>query len=333
MSNSLLAQAIAGDAAAFGELTDPHRRELQFHCYRMLGSLQDAEDALQETLLAAWRSLEGFEARSSLRTWLYRIATHRCLNALRDASRRPLAQAPFAIPEPTGRAESTWLEPFPDRQLDFLADPTPGPAALYELRETVELAFIAAVGCLPPRQRAVLILRDVLGYRSAEVAEMLDSSEESVKGALKRARATLAANPELSEPRLIGAAPSAAERELTSRFTRAFTNRDVPGLVTLLTDDAWLSMPPADLEYQGRMLIGQFLDALVRFRGTHPGRLIPTRANGQVAFADYVTDKPDQTPRLAGLIVLTLDVDASAVKRIRWFINIDDKLTPFGLPK
>lgn len=332
MSNALLARAMSGDETAFARLTDPHRRELQFHCYRMLGSLQDAEDALQETLLAAWRNLPAFEARSSLRTWLYRIATNRCLNTLRDAGRRPqpVAQAPFAIPEPSGRDEPTWLEPFPDSQLDFLADPTPGPAALYELRETVELAFIAAVGCLPPRQRAVLILRDVLGYRTAEVADMLDSSEESVKAALKRARATLSANRELSEPRFLGP-PADHERELVDRFTHAFTNRDVPGLLELLTDDAWLTMPPADLEYHGAALIGEFLSALLDFRGPHAGHLMPTRANGQPAFADYVVTEPGQPPRLAGVMVLTLDIDAGAVSRIRWFINVDDKLAPFGV--
>src|SRR5579875_473529 len=212
MNDALLARAMAGGQSAFARLVDPHRRELQFHCYRMLGSLQDAEDALQETLLAAWRSLKEFEGRSSLRTWLYRIATNRCLNVLRDTGRRPQPQVEvtFAIPEPTRRAEPTWLEPFPDAELDFLADPTPGPDALYELRETVELAFIAAVGCLPPRQRAVLILRDVLGYRATEVAEMLETSEEAVKGALKRARATLAASTELSAARLIGRQSSAA---------------------------------------------------------------------------------------------------------------------------
>jgi RNA polymerase sigma-70 factor (ECF subfamily) len=334
MNNALLQRAMAGNESAFAALTDPHRRELQFHCYRMLGSLQDAEDQVQETLLAAWRNLPEFEGRSSLRTWLYRIATNRCLNALRDASRRPApaARAPFPIPEPTSSSEPTWLEPFPDARLEFLADPTPGPDALYQLRETVELAFIAAAGSLPPRQRAVLILRDVLGYRTSEVAEMLDTTEESVKGALKRARATLAADPGLSEPRTVTLAASPAERDLASRFAHAFKDRDVPGLVALLTDDAWLSMPPSAIAYQGPALIGGFLNALLSFRRPHPGQLVATRANGQVAFGDYVADRPDQPARLAGIMVLTLTPDANSITRIHWFINIADSLAAFGLP-
>src|ERR671914_2998843 len=190
-----LARARAGDDEAFRALTDPHRRELQLHCYRILGSMQDAEDLVQETLLAAWRSLEAFEGRASVRTWLYRIATNRCLNALRARSRRPRevqAMAP-PPPEPTRRTEPIWLEPYPDVLLEDIPDRSPGPAARYETREAVELAFIGALQNLPPRQRAALVLRDVLGFRTAEVAEMLDTGEVSVKGALQRARATLEA--------------------------------------------------------------------------------------------------------------------------------------------
>jgi RNA polymerase sigma-70 factor (ECF subfamily) len=236
------------------------------------------------------------------------------------------------VPAPTSSAEPTWLEPFPDTRLEFLADPTPGPDALYQLRETVELAFIAAAGSLPPRQRAVLILRDVLGYRTSEVAEMLGTTEESVKGALKRARATLAADSGLSEPRTVTLAASPAERDLAGRFAHAFNDRDVPGLVALLTDQAWLSMPPSVMAYRGPSLISEFLTALLNFRSHHRGQLVPTRANGQVAFGDYLADRSDRPARLAGVMVLTLTPNADSVARIHWFINIADRLAAFGLP-
>jgi RNA polymerase sigma-70 factor (TIGR02960 family) len=193
MSQSTLARARAGDQQAFREFTDPYRRELQLHCYRMLGSLQDAEDMLQETLVAAWRGLARFEGRASIRAWLYRIATNRCLNALRDAGRRPppAPVAPFEPPAPTRYGEPTWLQPYPDVLLEGIADDSPGPEARYQTREAIELAFVAGLQRLPPRQRAALVLRDVLGFHTAEVAAVLDSSEASVKGALHRARATL----------------------------------------------------------------------------------------------------------------------------------------------
>jgi len=185
VSEGLLSRARAGDQDAFGELVDPHRHELQAHCYRILGSVQDAEDVVQETLLAAWRGLEGFEGRSSVRAWLYRIATNRCLNALRDSGRRPPPDRPSGRPEPTRWGEPVWIEPYPDVLLEGIADIVPGPEARYESRETIELAFIAALQHLPPRQRAVLVLRDVLGFRTAEAAGMLETTEDSVKGALK----------------------------------------------------------------------------------------------------------------------------------------------------
>jgi len=192
MEDVALTRARAGDADAFRELTDPFRRELQLHCYRILGSVQDAEDGVQETLLAAWRGLEQFEGRASVRAWLYRIATHRCLNVLRGRRRRP-REVPAMVepPEPTRRSEPIWLEPYPDTLLDDLADSAPGPHARYEMRETVGLAFVTALQHLPPRQRAVLVLRDALGFSGAEVASMLDTSVAAVKGALQRGRATL----------------------------------------------------------------------------------------------------------------------------------------------
>src|SRR5262247_2652616 len=184
----LITRARAGDGEAFRELTEPYRRELQVHCYRMLGSLQDAEDALQDTMLAAWQGLAGFEGRASLRTWLYRIATNRCLNARRSAARRPAKAWDIPgvePPEPTSRGEVVWLEPYPDALLDGAINVPPGPDARYEQAESISLAFVTALQVLPPRQLAVIILRDVLGYRANEVAEMLDSTVESVNSALK----------------------------------------------------------------------------------------------------------------------------------------------------
>ena len=193
MTVDLLDLARAGDGDAFRQLIEPYERELQVHCYRMLGSAHDAEDAMQEALLAAWQGLAGFEGRASVRTWLYRIVTTRCLNARRSASRRPAMTAPPGIspPEPTRLGEVTWLEPYPDDLLAGLADAAPGPEARYEAREAISLAFIIAVQRLPPRQRAVLMLRDVLGFAASEAARILGSTEESVTSALKRARATL----------------------------------------------------------------------------------------------------------------------------------------------
>ncbi|MGH2909053.1 MAG: RNA polymerase subunit sigma-70, partial [Solirubrobacteraceae bacterium] len=190
MIESTLRRARGGDEQAFGALTDPYRRELQLHCYRILGSLQDAEDALQETLVAAWRGLGSFQERSSLRAWLYRIATNRCLNMLRDTARRPRQAAglPFEPPPPTRLGEVSWLEPYPDALLEAIPDAAPGPDARYETREAVGLAFITALQRLPARQRAVLVLRDVLGFRAAETADMLDTTEATVNSSLQRAR-------------------------------------------------------------------------------------------------------------------------------------------------
>ena len=206
-----LSLARAGDEQAFRELVDPYRGELRLHCYRLLGSLHDAEDHVQETLLAAWRGLEQFDGRSSLRTWLYRIATNRCLNALRARRRRPPRVEPMPDPpEPTRRSEPLWLEPYPDALLDGVADAAPGPEARYELKEAVGLAFVAALQRLPERQRVVLVLRDVLGFHAAEVAELLDTSEPAVKSALQRARAGLEGSLRAREPRARAASRVAA---------------------------------------------------------------------------------------------------------------------------
>ena len=274
-------RARAGDGQAFGELVSPYRRELQVHCYRILGSAQDAEDALQETLAAAWQGLAGLEGRASVRVWLYQIATRRCLNALRSASRRPPMDWPppgVQLPEPTRLGEAG------------LADAAPGPEARYETTEAISVAFVTALQLLPPRQRAVLILRDVLGFRASEAANMLDCTEESVTSALKRARAALQYRRAQSADREPPPPGSARERALVQRFTRAYEAGDVDEVVALLTEDAWLVMPPVPVRYQGRELAARFLAATAFRPGARPSRLVPTRANGQPAFGLYVRD-------------------------------------------
>jgi RNA polymerase sigma-70 factor (TIGR02960 family) len=329
LTEQALSRARAGDEDAFRELTGPYRRELQLHCYRILGSLQDAEDEVQETLLAAWRGLDGFEGRASFRAWLYRIATNRCLNALRHRKRRP-QEVPSMVepPEPTRRVEPLWLEPYPDVLLEGLADTASGPEARYETRESVGLAFVAALQHLPPRQRAALVLRDVLGFHTAEVAEMLDSSEASVKGALQRARAAL---DERVRPDGRERAPlprSARERELAGRFAAALEQGDADGVVSLLTDDAWLTMPPQPFEYQGRQAIAGFLRDRERVVGRL--RLVPTRANGQPGFGCYVPDAHAAIARAQGLMVLTLEGDR--ISAITWFGD-RGMFSHFGLPR
>jgi RNA polymerase sigma-70 factor (TIGR02960 family) len=243
----LIARAQAGDGDAFRELTEPHRRELQVHCYRMLGSFQDAEDALQDTLLAAWQGLGGFEGRASLRTWLYRIATNRCLNALRSASRRPAKQwdvPQVAPPEPTRFGDVVWLEPFPDALLEGAIDVPLGPEARYEQTEAISLAFVTALQLLPPRQLAVLILRDVLGFHASEVAVMLDSTVDSVNSALTRARAGLQRQRPAADRAPAPASDSPAEDAIVARFVSAWESADLDALGALLTDDVSSSMPP-----------------------------------------------------------------------------------------
>src|SRR5581483_10079287 len=240
MSDVMLTRARAGDPEAFRSLSDPYRRELQLHCYRILGSVQDAEDMLQETLLAAWRGLDQFEGRSSVRAWLYRIATNRCLNALRDAKRRPL-EVYADFPQPSRMGEPTWLEPYPDSLLDGIADQAAGPDARYELKESVALAFVTGLQHLAPRQRAVLVLRDVLGFSATEVAQMLDTSEASVNSGLQRARGTLDKRMAPRQERVT--VPSAGDdAEMIRRFANAFESDDIEGVVSLLTDDAVISM-------------------------------------------------------------------------------------------
>jgi RNA polymerase sigma-70 factor (TIGR02960 family) len=331
VSEGALSRARAGDEQAFRELTDRYRRELHVHCYRILGSIQDAEDLVQETLLAAWRGLEGFAGRGSLRAWLYRIATNRCVNALRGSARRPRElESLAALPEPTRRTEPIWLEPYPDVLLDGIEDQSPGPEARYEMREATELAFVAALQHMPARQRAALVLRDVLGFGTAEVADMLDTSEIAVKGLLQRARSTVKNRGPVADRERSPLPNSPRERDLVGRFADAIESGDVDAMVALLTEDAVIRMPPEPLEYQGRVAIAGFIRNRTDRRGGRPLRLVPTRANGQPAFGCYLPDPPAAIARPYGLMVLTLEWDAIAA--ITWFAD-PGAFRHFGLPR
>jgi len=308
VSLSALTAARDGDERAFAELVSPHVAELRVHCYRMLGSLSDAEDVLQETLAAVWLGLDGFAGRSSLRTWLYRVATNRCLNAIRAGKRRrpPEPVPPFDPPEPSRRGEVTWLQPYP----------TPGPLARYEAREAIELAFIAALQRLPARQTAAVILCDVLGFATAEAAAVLDTTSTAVKGTLQRARASLERDPATAAERPTSGADVGEERELARRFADAFVADDIDGLVVLLSDDAWLAMPPARHEYHGPDAVAAFLQASAQWRGPRQHLLIPTRANTQPAFGCYLTDPDGAASQPTGIVVLTIkEARISAITR------------------
>jgi RNA polymerase sigma-70 factor (ECF subfamily) len=325
-----LTLARAGDEDAFRELTEPYRHELQLHCYRILGSTQDAEDLVQEALLAAWRGLDEFSERASIRTWLYRIATNRCIDWLRASARRPQSVAPMTeLPEPSRVSEPIWLEPYPDVMLEGIVDQAPGPEARYETKETIALAFVAGLQHLPPQQRAVLVLRDVLGFQAIEVAEMRDTTEAAVNSLLRRARTAL-------ETRLPAAgrerAPlpnSQREREVVGRFANAIEDGDIDAIVALLSDDAWVTMPPYPYEYQGGAAIGRFLRDRAAYRGGAL-RIVPTRANGQPAFGCYFPCPHTEIARPYGLLVLTLT--GTKIAEITFFA--DSSVFPhFGLPR
>jgi RNA polymerase sigma-70 factor (TIGR02960 family) len=329
---SLLERAQSGDDVAFAELTGPRMAELRLHCYRMLGSLVDAEDAVQDTMLAAWRGLSGYSRQASLRTWLYRIATNCCLNAIRDGKRHQASEPvmPFAAPQPTRQGHHPWLQPLPDTWLEHVVDPAPGPAARYEAREAVHLTFIVALQQLPPRQIAALLLRDVLGFSTAEVAETLDTTVMAVKGVLQRARSTLRADrpqvPSTTNP----AAAGADEWELANRFSTAFTDGDVDALVALLSDAAWLAMPPAPHEYEGTAAIGAFLAASFAWRNGRVSRLVPVVANAQPAFAAYLTEPGGRKARATGIFAVS--VEAGRVHRLIRFQDAS-LVDHFALPR
>jgi RNA polymerase sigma-70 factor (ECF subfamily) len=298
----------------------------------MLGSLQDAEDALQETLLAASRALDGFERRASLRTWLYRIATNQCLNARRSASRRPAKEwdvPGVEPPRPTRLREVVWIEPLPAPLVEGAIDAPLGPEARYQRTESISLAFVTALQLLPPRQLAVLILRDVLGFPASEVAEMLDATLESVNSALKRARASLQQQrsppPTADRDPPPSAIQSLAEDAMVAKFVSAYEAADLDALVALLTDDAFVAMPPMPFEYHGRDMVARFCGNI--FAAGRRFDLVPTRANGQPAFGAYLRT-PTSIAHGVGLIVLTLDGDRiSAMTRFE-----SDLLPRFGLP-
>ena len=315
------------DQESFAATVQPFRDELRVHCYRMLGSYQDAEDAVQETLLAAWRNLGAFEHRSSLRTWLYRIATNQCLNARRSSSRREARESgvpPMPLPQPTRMGEIFWLEPMPDAAVGATDDSRPD--VRYEQSESISLAFVTALQHLPPRQVAVLLLRDVLGFRASEVAEMLDATVDSVNSALKRARAGLRGLRGGDGPAEPPAPGSPAENDVVARFVSAYEAGDLDGLVGLFTDDVFFSMPPLPHEYQGRDPVGEFFARLFAVGRVY--RTVPTRANGQPAFGLYAR-AADGVFHGTGFMVLTLaDEQIAALSRFETTV-----LPWFGLPR
>jgi RNA polymerase sigma-70 factor (ECF subfamily) len=299
---ALLAAAKRGDEQAFARVVDPYRRELHAHCYRMLGSAHDAEDALQDAMLDAWRGLASFQGRSSLRSWLYTVTTNACLKVIRRRPKRvlPIDYGPPADPHDAHReplAESAWIEPYKDEQLR------------YEERETLELAFVAALQHLPARQRAVLILRDVLGFSAREAAEILDATPPAIDSALQRAHRTVDERlPEQSQQAALSSLGDERLRELVDGYINAWESADVDALVTLLAEDAALAMPPQREWYQGREAVAAFLAARP-MSGRVRWRVVPTRANGQLAFAHYRFDADDAAYRLGEICVLMLEGD------------------------
>jgi RNA polymerase sigma-70 factor, ECF subfamily len=319
----LLAAAKRGDKDAFAGLVEPYRRELHAHCYRMLGSVHDAEDALQDAMLDAWRGLTSFQGRSSLRSWLYTVTTNASLKAIRRRPSRvlPVDYGPAADPHDAHReplAESVWIEPYQDVQLG------------YEQRETVELAFVAALQHVPARQRAVLILRDVLGFSARETAEILDTTPPAIDSALQRAHKTIDERlPEQSQQAALDALDDERLRELVDGYVRAWESTDVDALVTLLAEDAALAMPPEREWYAGRAAVGAFLAARP-MSGRVRWRVVATRANGQLAFAHYRVDADDETFRLGELCVLALQGDR--IKEITAF-RAREAFASFDLPE
>ena len=288
------------DRDEFAELVAPYRSELYVHCYRMLGSVQDAEDALQEALVRAWRGLANFQGRSSLRSWLYAIATNASLRAIERRRRRvlpvDLGPATDAHDDPgPPLTESVWIEPFPDAAVDV------------EQREGIELAFTAALQHLPPRQRAVLILRDVLGFSAREAADVLETTPAAVDSALQRAHGTVDARlPERSQQETLRSLGDRALRDVVERFVAAWERNDVPGLVALLAADARMTMPPIATWYSGRDAVAAFL-ARVPLDGSRRWRMTPTTANGQPCLACYLWDQADGAFTLHSLNVLTFE--------------------------
>jgi RNA polymerase sigma-70 factor (ECF subfamily) len=316
---TLLPAAVAGDGEAFRRLTDPHRRELTVHCYRMLGGLDDAEDAVQDTMVKAWRGLAGFAGRSSLRSWLYRIATNVCLDTLDHRARRVLpttvaAPADPAVPPAPDDHDTAWLQPCPDTLLDP-ADPDGDPQSVTVRREHVELAFVAVIQHLPARQRAILLLRDVLGYNAAETAELIGGTPAAVHSGLQRARAAVDAGlPAASRHR-----PDGHVAELVDRYVRAWHAADIEALVALLRADAHMAMPPTPSWYAGREAIAGYLEQLFSSPFGRQLRLRPTAANHQPALAVYAPATPHGN--LVPFAVKVLTVDTDRISAITGFVT------------
>jgi RNA polymerase sigma-70 factor (ECF subfamily) len=330
---ALIDIARAGDERAYDRLVEPHRDELRAHCYRMLGSAADAEDALQESLLRAWRGLPRFEGRSSLRSWLYTIATNVCLKAIERRPKLvlPIDYGPSADPhDGPGQplVESVWVEPYPDGRL-ALDNALAGPEARYEQRESVELAFIAALQHLPARQRAVLILRDVLGFSAREVAQALDTTPGSVDSALQRAHKTVDERlPEQSQQATMRTLGDDRLRAIVDEFVAAWERADIDAVVALLADDAALTMPPRPTWYRGHEAIAAFLEGWP-FASGNEWRNVPTRANGQPAFGEYIWNSEEERFIPHGILVLTLD--GAKIGEITAFLT-PEAFERFGLP-
>jgi RNA polymerase sigma-70 factor (ECF subfamily) len=329
---ALLERARTGDERAYGELVDPHRRPLHAHCYRMLGSLDDADDAMQDALLRAWRGLGRFEGRSTLRTWLYTIATNACLRIVQRRRRRLLPRdhgpsAATGTPPGAPLAETVWIEPFPEDEMPSAADAA-SPGARYEERETLELAFVAALQHLPPRQRAVLLLREVLDFSAREAADLLETSVPSVNSALQRARQTLVERaPERSQQATLRELGDERTRALVTAYVDAIEQADVNGIVALLTEDAAWSMPPQSRWYQGREPVIAFLTGSpFQERWRH----LPTHANGQPAVGCYVWDA--ERGDFGARVIDVLTVRGDRIAEVTAFIG-GERFPRFGLPE
>ncbi|MFE3259313.1 RNA polymerase subunit sigma-70 [Nocardia sp. NPDC059091] len=324
MESESVAAADAGDEAAFAGLAERYRWELRVHCYRMLGSFDEAEDLAQETLLRAWRYRGSFQGRSTFRAWLYRIATNVCLDFLDRHPRQPVAG------EAGGPAEVGWLQPFPDRLLEPVADPEAEPEAVVVARETIELAFLVAIQHLPARQRAVLILRDVLGWSAVETGELLGMSVAAVKSALQRARPVLRAHlPQRGSGQAV--VPTAQERELLRRFVTAHERADIAAFAQLLSADVRLSMPPLPYSFVGRSEVAAFAENALRPDSTlHKGqwRGVPVRANRQPAMAGYLCRPDEQVYRAQVLNVVRVE-DGQIVEITAFGPEV---FAAFGLP-
>ncbi len=323
----------AVDEQAFGTLAEPYRRELQVHCYRMMGSVQDAEDMVQETFLRAWRRRDSYEGRASYRAWLYKIATNACLDALDKRARRvvPFTRQGVSTldePIPADVKEPIWLEPLPD---EWLAWDDVGPDGHYVERENITLAFIIVLHLLPPRQRAVLILRDVLEWEASEVADLLGTTVASVKSALHRARETMTTHKRANLEGVAAQQLDDTRQSLLEHYVRAWQTADINGLLALLREDATFSMPPIPSWYQGRATIGDLLGITI-FAGEANGRwrLVPTRANGQIAFGLYRRNDAQGVYTGYGIQVLTFDDDGKIADIITF--RSPSLITAFKLP-